>query len=159
MIETVRRTSRNVKRWQSGDMCLRWTAAGMLEAERQFRKIIGHTDLAKLAVAVECDLIAQDVASPTADEPLRSSLPDGHTGTVAAKFHDDRDSSSRSKASRTRYSRPSFSRQQSRQAPHRPPDIVVEAHQAVLAGPRSHGSTPDLNEQTPTRSSGVGVRT
>src|SRR4051794_25399979 len=35
MIETVRRTSRNVKRWQSGDMCLRWTAAGMLEAERQ----------------------------------------------------------------------------------------------------------------------------
>ncbi len=31
MIETVRRTSRNVKRWQNGDMCLRWTAAGMLE--------------------------------------------------------------------------------------------------------------------------------
>ena len=26
MIEIVRRTSRNVKRWQSGDMCLRWTA-------------------------------------------------------------------------------------------------------------------------------------
>ena len=34
MIEIVRRTSRNVKRWQSGDMCLRWTAAGMLEAEQ-----------------------------------------------------------------------------------------------------------------------------
>ena len=43
MIETVRRTSRNVKRWQNGDMCLRWTAAGMLEAEHQFRKIIGHS--------------------------------------------------------------------------------------------------------------------
>jgi transposase-like protein len=53
MIEIVRRTSRNVKRWQSGDMCLRWTAAGMLEAERQFRKIIGYRDLAKLALAVE----------------------------------------------------------------------------------------------------------
>lgn len=53
MIEIVRRTSRNVKRWQSGDMCLRWTAAGMLEAERQFRKIIGYKHLAKLAVAVE----------------------------------------------------------------------------------------------------------
>jgi len=26
MIEIVRRTSRNVKRWQSGDMCLHWTA-------------------------------------------------------------------------------------------------------------------------------------
>jgi putative transposase len=56
MIETVRRTSRNVKRWQSGDMCLRWTAAGMLEAERQFRRIIGYRDLAKLALAVERDL-------------------------------------------------------------------------------------------------------
>ena len=46
MIEIVRRTSRNVKRWQSGEMCLRWTAAGMLEAEQQFRKIIGYRDLA-----------------------------------------------------------------------------------------------------------------
>lgn len=53
MIETVRRTSRNVKRWQSGEMCLRWTAAGMLEAEHQFRRIIGHADLARLALAVE----------------------------------------------------------------------------------------------------------
>jgi putative transposase len=56
MIEIVRRTSRNVKRWQTGDMCLRWTAAGMLEAERRFRKIIGYRDLAKLALAVERDL-------------------------------------------------------------------------------------------------------
>ena len=37
-------------------MCLRWTAAGMLEAECQFRRIIGHTDLAKLALAVERDV-------------------------------------------------------------------------------------------------------
>jgi putative transposase len=56
MIEIVRRTSRNVKRWQSGDMCLRWTAAGMLEAERRFRRIIGYRDLAKLALAVEREL-------------------------------------------------------------------------------------------------------
>jgi putative transposase len=56
MIECVRRTSRNVKRWQSGEMALRWTAAGMLEAERQFRRIIGYRDLAKLAVAIERDL-------------------------------------------------------------------------------------------------------
>ena len=62
MIETVRRTSRNVKRWQNGDMCLRWTAAGMLEAERQFRKIIGHPDLAKLALAVERDIAAKRAA-------------------------------------------------------------------------------------------------
>ena len=65
MIEIIRRTSRNVKRWQSGDMCLRWTAAGMLEAEQQFRKVIGYTDLAKLALAVERDLAAQRTATHT----------------------------------------------------------------------------------------------
>ena len=53
MIETVRNTQRNVKRWQSGDMGLRWTAAGMLEAEQQFRRVIGYRDLARLAVAIE----------------------------------------------------------------------------------------------------------
>ena len=53
MIECVRRSARNVKCWQSGDMALRWTAAGMLEAERQFRRIIGYRDLGKLALAIE----------------------------------------------------------------------------------------------------------
>src|SRR5439155_749377 len=34
---------------------IRWTAAGMLEAERQFRKIIGYRDLATLVIAIERD--------------------------------------------------------------------------------------------------------
>jgi hypothetical protein len=37
-------------------MALRWIAAGMLEAEAQFRKIIGYRHLAKLALAIERDL-------------------------------------------------------------------------------------------------------
>ena len=53
MLEIVRHTQRNVKRWSSGEMALRWTAAGMLEAERQFRKIIGYRDLATLVIAIE----------------------------------------------------------------------------------------------------------
>ncbi len=67
MIECVRRTTRNVKRWQSGEMCLRWTAAGMLEAERQFRRVIGYRDLAKLANAVEREVATTPAAtaSPT----------------------------------------------------------------------------------------------
>ncbi len=65
MIECVRRTSRNVKHWQTGDMCLRWTAAGMLEAERQFRRIIGYADLAKLVNAIERDLDQAPVPTPT----------------------------------------------------------------------------------------------
>ncbi len=69
MVEFTRRTSRNVKRWQSGDMCLRWTAAGMLEAERQFRRIVGYTDLAKLALAVERDLAATRSSTPMPTTP------------------------------------------------------------------------------------------
>jgi putative transposase len=53
MIEIVRHTQRNVKRWQDGDMRKRWTAAGMLQAEQQFRRVIGYTDLAKLVIAIE----------------------------------------------------------------------------------------------------------
>ena len=53
MIEIVRYTQRNVKRWHDGDMRKRWTAAGMLVAEQQFRRIIGYKDLAKLVIAVE----------------------------------------------------------------------------------------------------------
>jgi putative transposase len=53
MIEIVRHTQRNVKRWQDGDMRKRWTAAGMLQAEQQFRRIVGYSDLAKLITAIE----------------------------------------------------------------------------------------------------------
>jgi putative transposase len=71
MIECVRRTARNVKHWQNGEMCLRWTAAGMLEAEQQFRRIIGHADLAKLAARVERELtLHQPNHRPTADPAI-----------------------------------------------------------------------------------------
>jgi putative transposase len=53
MIEVVRYTQRNVKRWREGDMRRRWTAAGMLVAEQQFRRIIGYRDLANLVIAIE----------------------------------------------------------------------------------------------------------
>ncbi len=53
MIEIVRHTQRNVKRWQDGDMRKRWTAAGMLVAEQQFRRIVGYSDLATLVTAIE----------------------------------------------------------------------------------------------------------
>jgi putative transposase len=53
MIEIVRHTQRNVKRWQDGDMRKRWTAAGMLQAEQQFRRIVGYSDLATLVTAIE----------------------------------------------------------------------------------------------------------
>jgi hypothetical protein len=60
-------------------MCLRWTAAGMLEAERQFRRIIGHGDLAKLALAVERDIERVRVDA-NAHTP---SIPTEETATLA----------------------------------------------------------------------------
>ena len=69
--ERVRRTSRNVKRWQSGEMALRWTAAGMLEAEQQFRRVIGYRDLAKLSVAIERDIAGDAITSPS---PIEESV-------------------------------------------------------------------------------------
>src|SRR3954464_4213040 len=64
MIEIVRYTQRNVKRWRGGDMRKRWTAAGMLVAEQQFRRIIGYRDLATLVIAVERHALR--TASPAA---------------------------------------------------------------------------------------------
>jgi putative transposase len=68
MIEIVRSTQRNVKHWQDGDMRKRWTAAGMLAAEQQFRRIIGYRDLAKLVIAVERHAILAAPKNPKRQE-------------------------------------------------------------------------------------------
>src|SRR4051812_2011304 len=68
MIEIIRRTQRNVKRWRDGDMRKRWTAAGMLVAEQQFRKIIGYRDLATLVIAVERHALRAAATTPNRPE-------------------------------------------------------------------------------------------
>jgi putative transposase len=76
MISTVRIMHRNVKNWSSGDMCLRWTAAGMLEAETRFRKVQGYRGLANLAVAIEHDLLRrrQQAGHATVEEEAAAAL-------------------------------------------------------------------------------------
>src|SRR5712691_2325580 len=49
---TVRRVCRNVKRWQSTSMALRWTAAAMNEASKGFRKLKAHKQLPILRAAL-----------------------------------------------------------------------------------------------------------
>ena len=73
MIEIVRHTQRNVKRWQDGDMRKRWTAAGMLVAEQQFRRIIGYRDLANLVIAIERH--AAQAAPPTPAATVHPATP------------------------------------------------------------------------------------
>jgi transposase-like protein len=68
MIEIVRHTQRNVKRWRDGDMRKRWTAAGMLAAEQQFRRIIGYRDLAKLVIAIERHTLTDSPHNPERQE-------------------------------------------------------------------------------------------
>jgi transposase-like protein len=52
MISIARTTNRNVTRWRDGHMVLRWTAAGMLNAERSFRRIKGYKQMPQLVEAL-----------------------------------------------------------------------------------------------------------
>ena len=53
MISIAKRTTRRVTKWKDGSMKKRWVAAGMLEAERSFRRVRGHKDMAKLVDALD----------------------------------------------------------------------------------------------------------
>ena len=52
MISVARTGTGNVKRGRNGEMILRWTAAGVLEAEKQFRRVNGYRDLQLLRIAL-----------------------------------------------------------------------------------------------------------
>jgi putative transposase len=64
IVETV---CRNVKRWRDGDHIERWVGSGLLVAERQFRKVIGHRQipllLSSMATAVSKKPIAKGAAA------------------------------------------------------------------------------------------------
>jgi putative transposase len=66
MIEICRDHAANVKRWQDGLMVLRWVAAGMGEAAKQFRRVNGHLHLPALRAALD-QTIATDV-TPTKED-------------------------------------------------------------------------------------------
>ena len=53
MISISRDHARNVKRWRDGQMALRWCAAGMVEASKQFRRVNGHLHLPALRTRLE----------------------------------------------------------------------------------------------------------
>src|SRR5207253_10294214 len=61
MIEICRDHSTNVKRWRDGEMALRWCAAGMLEAAKQFRRVNGFLHLPALRAALNAHIARQTV--------------------------------------------------------------------------------------------------
>jgi putative transposase len=56
MIEICREHAKNVKNWRDGRMALRWAAAGMIEAGKQFRRVNGHLHLPALRAALEAEV-------------------------------------------------------------------------------------------------------
>jgi putative transposase len=71
MISVCREHAANVKRWRDGQMALRWCAAGMVEAGKQFRRVNGHLHLPSLRAALE-----REIAEPVG--------PDVHNDEVSA---------------------------------------------------------------------------
>jgi len=50
---TLKRVSRNVTRWRSGGMALRWAVTGLLEAQKSFRRLKGYRELPALLRALD----------------------------------------------------------------------------------------------------------
>jgi putative transposase len=66
LIASARRTSRNVMRWRSGDMILRWTAVGLLRAEQSFARIRGYRHLLLLKRALRAEPSRVDLTEEAA---------------------------------------------------------------------------------------------
>jgi hypothetical protein len=67
MISICREHAGNVKRWQDGTMALRWCAAGMVEAAKQFRRVNGYLHLPAVRAALEAET-AKTVTGPCEDQ-------------------------------------------------------------------------------------------
>ncbi len=70
MISICRDHAGNVKRWRDGQMALRWCAAGMIEAGKQFRRVNGHLHLPALRVALDAHVATETVGAVRHDEPV-----------------------------------------------------------------------------------------
>lgn len=72
MIGICREHSKNVKRWRDGTMALRWCAAGMTEAGKQFRRVNGHLHLPKLRAALDA-CFTETVTAKCQDKNVRAA--------------------------------------------------------------------------------------
>ncbi len=64
MISIARTTTGHVKNWRDGAMRKRWAAVGMLEAERTFRRLKGHRELAALTKKLRAHIKQKTVTHP-----------------------------------------------------------------------------------------------
>jgi transposase-like protein len=59
-LSTVERIAHRVKRWRAGNHALRWTATGLLEAEKKFRRVKGYRELEILKRKLNPSLTQQE---------------------------------------------------------------------------------------------------
>ena len=71
MISICRDHASNVKRWRDGQMALRWCAAGMVEAGKQFRRVNGHLHLRSLRDTLE--KVTETAATTGHDEAINAA--------------------------------------------------------------------------------------
>jgi transposase-like protein len=65
---SIRRVTRNVKRWDDGTMALRWVAASLTEAQKGFRKLRGHKGMPKLVAALRAHDAALGITIATEEK-------------------------------------------------------------------------------------------
>ena len=73
MISISRDHSRNVTRWRDGQMAMRWCAAGMVEASKQFRRVNGHRHLPALRTSLERHVGADTVRADCNTEDVSAA--------------------------------------------------------------------------------------
>ena len=70
MISIIKTSAGRVKNWGDGTMKKRWIAAGMLEAERSFRRVRGHADMPALIAAVHTEIVRRATVSNETDRAV-----------------------------------------------------------------------------------------
>jgi len=70
MISIARDTTANVKRWRDGEMRRRWCAAGMIEAEKSFRRVKGHRQMSALIAQLRAHAAAVTPPCDTQQDPI-----------------------------------------------------------------------------------------
>jgi putative transposase len=62
LVSSIRRVTRNVKRWRGGDMIRRWAGLGLFNAAKRFRRIKGYREMPKLVTALRTVAVQAEVA-------------------------------------------------------------------------------------------------
>jgi len=73
MISICREHAKNVKHRRHGRMALRWCAAGMIKAARQFRRVNSHLHVSALRAALERHVAEQNVSIKSHDENVNAA--------------------------------------------------------------------------------------